>query len=172
MTAKRIRKGASIALCVVALIGCDAEYVAKGNSFQSQYTQARTALEKGNYNTANRLYGDLMGNAGPLENRIQLELSHSHLRAGQFNAAAQVSGALANQSEDTARSAALSVHGTAMHELGLALLAQGDLAAGKTHLKSAQQAFDEVLREDPKLDPLGSLAGRKAAIAARLNALQ
>ncbi|MEO0370776.1 MAG: hypothetical protein AAF231_04895 [Pseudomonadota bacterium] len=172
MTAKRFQKGASIALCVVALIGCDAEYAAKGNSFQSQYTQARTALEKGNYNTANRLYGDLMGNSGPLENRIRLELSHSHLRAGQFNAAAQVSGDLADQSEGTARSAALSVRGTAMHELGLALLAQGDMAAGKSHLKSAEQALGEVLKEDPKLDPLGSLAGRKAAISARLRTMQ
>ncbi len=172
MTARRFKKSASIALCVVALMGCDAEYVAKGNSFQAQYTQARTALEKGNYNTANRLYGDLLGNSGPLENRIRLELSHSHLRAGQFNAAAQVSGALADQSEGTARSAALSVRGTAMHELGLALLAQGDIPEGKRHLQSAQQAFDEVLREDPKLDPLGSLAGRKAAIGARLQALR
>ncbi|WP_254685020.1 hypothetical protein [Tateyamaria omphalii] len=78
---------------------------------------------------------------------------------------------MAESTTGTDRSAALSVYATAAHEMGLGLLAEGKIAKGAEHLTSAQKAFDEVLRNDPQLDPLGSLTGRKASIEARLKNL-
>jgi len=159
-------------ICVVAASGCYEPGTSVGaGSFQSQYSKARTALESGRYQTAIRYYGKLVASSGPFKQRIQLELAHAHLRAGEYARAAQMSGALSDSTSGTERSAALSVHGTAMHELGLGHLSQGNIQDGKSHLIAARKAFSEVLKKDPDLDPLGSLAGRNASITARLKKL-
>ena len=169
MNAGRFLQGACAGMCIISLSGCDEANAPTSKSFQSQYASARTALEQGDYTTANRIYAALLGRSGPLDDRIKLEMAHSYLRAGNFDTAARLSGEIAEKQTGTARSAALSVRGTAMHEMGLQLLAKGSAAEGSSHLKSAQTALAEVLRENPELDPLGSLAGRKASIAKRLN---
>ena len=161
----------AIGLSVVALVSCAETGGFGQRSFQSQYNDARTALETGKYKAANKIYEHLLPQAGPLNNRIQLEFSHSHLRAGDFDKAARMAGALANSQDSTARSAALSVQGTAEHEAALQLLAQGNTELGVARLKIAQKAIEEVLSKDPALDPLGSLAGRRASIAVRLKSL-
>ncbi|WP_189799581.1 tetratricopeptide repeat protein [Tateyamaria sp. syn59] len=156
---------------MIALVGCVEPGTSGTQSFQSPYLNAREALEKGNYRNALRLYSGLLDRAGPLNKRIQLELAHVHLRSGDFEDAARGSWDLAQSTTGTDRSAALSVYATATHEIALGLLAEGDTSEGAKQLGAAQKAFDEVLRNDPQLDPLGSLQGRKASIEARLRNL-
>ena len=141
-------------------------------SFQSQYNTARTALEKGNFDKASKIYARLLPQSGSLGNRIRLEYAHSMLRAGEFVAAVELADAVASQETGGGRQAALSVKGTAEHEVGLKFLRQGETAKGAAHLQAAQSALDEVLREHPKLDPLGSLAGRRASIDVQLKSLR
>jgi hypothetical protein len=59
-----------------------------------------------------------------------------------------------------------------VHELGLKALAKGDREAGKSYLEQAEAALTEVLATNPDLDPLGSLAGRKASIQSRLSGMR
>ena len=171
MKARRTSGRVCAAICMIALVGCVEPGTSEIQSFQSPYLNAREALEKGNYRNALRLYSGLLDKAGPLNKRIQLELSHVHLRSGAYADAARGSWDLAQSTAGTDRSAALAVYATAMHETALRLLANGQTAEGAEQLTSAQKAFDEVLRNDPQLDPLGSLVGRKASIEARLKNL-
>ena len=164
-------RGVWAAVCILALVGCGEVAMVGKQSFQSQYNFARNALEKGNYDTANRAYTRLLKQAGPLDGRIRLELAHSYLRAGDFSGAASMASNVAESNQGTARSAALSVQGTAEHEIGLRLLAKGNTKDGAARLTSAQKAIGEVLKTHPSLDPLGALAGRQASIAVRLKDL-
>ncbi|APZ54037.1 hypothetical protein [Salipiger abyssi] len=136
--------------------------------FRAQYFTARNALEAGNYDVARRSYSRLIADAGPLAERLELEYAHSELRAGNFPEAARIAASLAARQSGAARGAALAVQGTAQHELGLAQLAEGKTEAGKASLVAAQAALGTVIEGHPELDPLGSMAGRHASIAARL----
>lgn len=168
------------ALCALTLLGALALAACTGGAgigapgskgFRADYTVARAALEAGRYDRANRAYAALLPQAGPLAPRIRLEYAHSLLRGGDFTAAARQSRALADSQQGRARAAALSVHGTALHEIGLAAIQSGDSAGGAAHLRDARAALAEVLTQHPDLDPLGALAGRKASIEARLKLL-
>ncbi|WP_373051340.1 hypothetical protein [Thalassovita aquimarina] len=162
---------AGLAGAVVLMLGsCDGEFAGSGG-FAARYAVAREALETGDYKRAKRNYAQLMSDAGPLRPRLQLEYAHSELRDGNYAEAAKLAGGLAEGQTGTARSAALAVQGTAQHELGLQLLGKGESVAGKQMLIAAKAALAEVLKNDPHLDPLGSMAGRKAGIEARLSRL-
>lgn len=161
----------AIAGGIVLLLGsCDAP-TGSQNGFQKQYVVARDALENGQYARASRAYGQLMKKAGPLRPRLQLEYAHSELRAGNYAEAARLASDLAQNQKGQDRAAALSVQGTAQHELGLTMLQKGDAESGKTLLRAADKALSEVVKSHPDLDPLGSLAGRRAALQARLKRL-
>lgn len=157
--------------CMVALISCDDGQQAGSNSFRNNYTKARSALEQGQYDKANRIYARMLTDAGPLYPRIQLEYAHSLLRGGAYDEALQQAEALSQSQTGTARSAALSVLGVAHHELGLVALTAQDASTGRQHLTAAQIALDEVLKNDPDLDPLGALTGRQASIKVQLKSL-
>ncbi|MEO9496867.1 MAG: hypothetical protein ABJG42_20520 [Vibrio splendidus] len=158
-------------LCLVALVSCDEASLSGQNSFQSQYSSAREALEKGKFEQATRLYIRLMDNSGALTPRIRLELAHAYLRSGAFAKAAIEARNLAKSQKGSARAAALAVQGTAEHELALAALTRGELETAKPLLQNADRAMAEVLKTDAKLDPLGSLAGRRASIRVQLKNL-
>lgn len=171
MKAGQFKTPALAGLLFVVLIGCDDGQNAGSDGFRRSYTDARAALETGKYDKANRIYARMMQEAGPLRTRIQLEYAHSLLRSGAYDEAAQQARVLSQGQTGTARSAALSVLGTAYHEMGLTALTGGDPALGRQYLTQAQTAFAEVLKNDPELDPLGALAGRQASIAVQLKAL-
>ena len=158
-------------LCAITLTSCADGSSTVSNSFRNDYTKARTALEGGQYDKANRIYARMLTDAGPLQPRIQLEYAHSLLRSGAYEQAQQQAQALSQSQIGTARSAALSVLGVAHHEMGLMALITQDTAAGRQHLSAAQNALNEVLKSDPDLDPLGALAGRQASIKMQLKAL-
>lgn len=167
-----IHKLALLGLAVL-LVGCTLETSGTNGSgaFQRQYTLAREALEDGKYDKASRLYARLIDQSGPLRPRIQLEYAHSELRAGNLANAASLAGDLVRSQKGQDRAAALSVLGTAQHEQGLILLQKGEVNAGKGLLQAAERSLAEVLKSYPQMDPLGSLAGRHAAIRARLKRL-
>lgn len=166
--------GGAVALSLMlalAVGGCEDGSGAGSNSFRNDYTNARAALEKGQYDKANRIYARMLPEAGPLQPRIQLEYAHSLLRSGAYGAAIQQAQSVSQSQSGTARSAALSVLGAAHHELGLVALTNQDAASGRQHLVAAQNAIAEVLSSDPELDPLGALAGRQASIKVQLKSL-
>lgn len=172
MSARRtITRGAGTSLfglSFLLLAGCAEMAPSDRSSFKSQYVTARTALEEGQFQRASRLYVGLLEEAGAMTPRIRLELAHAQLRGGKYAQAATTARQVAGAQEGTARSAARAVEGTALHEIGLSQLSQGDAAAGTKSLKAAAAALEDVLRDDPQLDPLGGLAGRKASIDVRL----
>ncbi|WP_375257060.1 hypothetical protein [Citreimonas sp.] len=159
---------AGVLLAVLGSCGGTSGGGAGGSGFENRYAVARNALETGQYDRARRTYLDLIDEAGPLAPRMRLEYAHAELRAENFARAAQISGELAQTQQGAARGAALSVRGTAQHELGVALLAEGRTDAAVAQLRAAQAALAEVIGSYPDLDPLGSMAGRHAAIGARL----
>lgn len=165
---------AGLCLWVVAACGGDGNFggdFSENSSFRSRYERARDALEAGNYDRANRIYGTLVENAGPFEPRIRLEYAHSLLRGGQYEAAANQSRFLAQGMDGEGRAAALAVLGTAEHELGLAAIQAGDPGAARNHFKASQSALGEVLKSHPKQDPVGALAARQKDVNLRLKAL-
>jgi tetratricopeptide (TPR) repeat protein len=165
-------RAGTIVLCALLISSC-AETGSQGQkNFETEYSTARNALEQGDFAKANRVYKRLVPDAGGLEPRIRLELSHGYLRAGDFNAAEKEAGGLAKAQTGDGRAAALAVQATAEHELGLQAFAKGDTKTGKTYLEQAEAALTEVLRTNPELDPLGSMAGRKKSIQSRLNGLR
>ncbi|MGH1356935.1 MAG: tetratricopeptide repeat protein [Thalassovita sp.] len=155
---------------VCLLAGCQLA-TEGGSGFQKEYSVARTALEEGKFDRASRSYARLLEQSGPLRPRIQLEYAHSELRAGRFEKAAELAGELTRSQKGQDRAAALAVLGTAQHELGLAQLQNGNASTGKRYLQTAEVALNDVLKSHPQLDPLGSLAGRRASIKARLKRL-
>lgn len=169
MQAFSIAKVAGFGLALLVLGSCGSSAPSGGAmSFRTDYAAARNALEAGKYAQAERAYARLLPQAGPLESRLRLEYAHSFLRAGDYARAASEARRVAAAETGAGRSAALAVQGTAEHELALALLAKGDAEAGKTYLAAAAAALGEMLQGNPELDPLGSLAGRKASIDVRL----
>jgi len=163
-------KGA-LALVLAGLTGsCDAPRIGSAG-FQEQYLVARNALEGGNYAVSGRTYARLVPEAGPLTPRIKIEYAHSHLRAGAYAAAVAEAAPVARSARGDARSAALAVQGTALHELANQTLAAGDSAAAERHLTDARTALAEVLQNHPAFDPLGALAGRVAQIDVQLSRL-
>jgi len=171
MQAGRFRSPIVIGALLVALAGCDEVTTSGGAGFRTQYDSARDALEAGNFTKANRLYARMVQQPGPLQPRIRLEYAHSLLRSGEYAEASTQARTLADSQTGEARSAALSVYGTAQHELGLAAIDRGDAAAARTHLTTAHAAMKEVISKNPKMDPLGALAGRVAAIEVQLTSL-
>lgn len=165
-------RAGTLFLCALILSSCAETGSLGQKSFETEYAIARNALEQGEFAKANRVYKRLVPDAGRLEPRIRLELSHGYLRAGDFSAAAQEAGGLAKIQQGGGRSAALSVQATAVHEMGLQALAKGDQASGKTYLEQAEAALTEVLQANPELDPLGSMQLRKKSISSRLSGLR
>lgn len=164
-------RGIALSATVLVLLGCAPELGTGASSFQRQYAVARTSLESGRYNRAIQGYSRLVQSAGPLRSRIELELAHSYLRDGQYAAASQTARRVAQAETGAGQAAALAVQATAEHELGLAALASGDRAKGRSFLTQADQAMKAVLDSHADLDPLGALAARRASIAVRLKAL-
>lgn len=171
MNAGQFLRPAIAGLCLLGLGGCDDGQNAGSNKFRNDYTEARTALETGHFDRANRIYARMLDQAGPLEPRIRLEYAHSLLRSGAYAEAAQQAQSLAQSQTGTARSAALAVLGVAQQELGLVALGDGDRTAARHYLTQAQGAIAQVLDADPGLDPLGALAGRQASIQVQLATL-
>ncbi|CUH89346.1 outer membrane assembly lipoprotein YfiO [Phaeobacter sp. CECT 5382] len=169
--AKRGLMGGLMACGVLLLGSCGESSGSGSHGFHSKYAVARNALESGDYARAKRSYQKLITEAGPLAARLRLEYAHAELRAGNYAEAAKIAGDLAQGQSGEARGAALAVQGTAQHELGLMLLAEGDGEAGKAQLTQARAALAEVLKSHADLDPLGSMAGRRASISARLQKL-
>ncbi len=167
-----LARAGMLGLSYLMISGCAETGSIGQKSFQSQYITARTALEQGDYDKANRVYKQLVPNAGELQPRIQLELSHSYLRAGDFAAASKEASRLAGGQRGKGRAAALSVQATADHEMGLQALAKGDAKIGKSYLMQADAALTELLKTNPDLDPLGAMAGRKSNIKSRLETLR
>lgn len=161
----------AVAVAALLVLGSCADQIGAKAGFQSQYFAARTALEQGKYATARQGYGRLISRGGPLAPRLELEFAHTELRDGNYPRAAELAAALAERSSGAARAAALAVQGTAQHEQANALLQAGEAAEGKRMLQAAQAALSEVVATHPDLDPLGAMAGRQAAIAARLKRL-
>ncbi|MGC1497766.1 MAG: hypothetical protein WA790_18320 [Sulfitobacter sp.] len=161
-----------LGLSVLMISSCAETGSIGQKSFQSNYITARSALEQGDYDKANRAYRTLLPDAGELQPRIQLELSHSYLRAGDFAAASKQASRLAGSQKGKGRAAALSVQATADHEMGLQALAKGDAETGKSYLMQADAALTELLKSNPDLDPLGGMAGRKSNIKSRLESLR
>lgn len=154
------------------LTACEPGMTSQGNDFQRSYGKARKSLEEGNYENAIRGYEALLPAAGPLEPRLRLEYAHALLRAGRFDAAAQEADALARGVSGSARAAVLAVKGTALHEGALAEIRAG--SAGATtiaRLRAADAALQEMLSLDAQMDPLGTMASRRAEIAQDLKRL-
>lgn len=164
-------KAAFLSLMMVVLAGCEERPPYEKQRFQHQYSAARRALENENYEKANRIYEQLLPRAGPLTPRIQLEYSHSLLRAGNYDMAAETAKQLADNQPGEARGAALAVLGTAEHELAIIALQNGMPDSAKQYFLAAQSAMQEVLRTYPTLDPLGVLAGRLTSVQAQIKAL-
>lgn len=161
-----------LAAALLLLTGsCDMPTPSGGGGFQQRYMFAREALEGGDYDRAARGFRQLMPEAGALRPRLELEYAHSALRAGDYSEAARAGAALAAGQSGASRAAALAVQGTAQHEQALVLLAQGRTPEAVALLQAARAALSEVVGTYPDLDPLGSMAGRNAAIEARLKRL-
>jgi hypothetical protein len=171
MQVSRIARAGTIGLFLMALISCDEASFSSQNSFRSQYFSARDALERGKYDQATRQYTRLLNTSGSLAPRIRLELAHAHLRSGSFAQAATEAHTVAKSQKGSARAAALAVQGTAEHEMALVAISRGDANSAKSLLANADRAMAEVLKTDAKLDPLGSLAGRRASIKVQLKNL-
>ena len=149
----------------ISLAACEPGVVSKGTEFQRKYSTARKALEAGNYDSAIKSYAALIPNAGPLEPRLRLEYAHALLRAGRYDEAAQVAGALASGRQGSERAAALAVQGTALHESALADMRAG--TAGRetvAKLRAADAALKEMLALDADMDPLGAMVSRRSDI--------
>lgn len=166
-----IARAGIVGLFFMTLASCDEVGNFGQSSFKSQYASARDALEKGQFDQATRRYLRLIPNSGSLQPRLRLELAHSYLRSGKFEAAAKEARYLASSQSGQARAAALSVQGTAEHELGLKAISNGDAAQAKPLLQSADRAMASVIKSHSNLDPVGALASRRASIKVRLRNL-
>lgn len=165
---------AGLCLSFVASCGGDGNFggsFGEDNSFQSRYVAARTALEAGKYERANRIYADLLEIAGADEPEVRLEYAHSLLRAGEYEEARNQARFIAQGSESDLRASALYVQGTAQDELGRDAAQAGDYAAARAHFSGAATSLSEALKSHPELDPVGSMAGRLKEIQIRLKSL-
>ena len=141
--------------------------------FKANYLVARTALEGGQYAKASRGYANLLKKAGPLEARLRLEYAHSLLREGKLESASNEARVAVSQLTGTGRSAALAVQATADQEIARQAIDSGTATADAVQrLVSARDAFDEMLKNDPQLDPLGSMKLRRRTIDVELSTIQ
>lgn len=172
MTVPFVKPGL-MCLGLIVLVACQDVGTAPSQShgFKNSYNAARGALEAGKYARANRLYSKLLEDTGPLEPRLRLEYAHSLLRSDAFSDASQQARFVVQTQSGKIRSSAMSVLGVAEHELGLTALNAGNTNAAKLHLQTAEDALNDVLNNDPDLDPLGALAGRLASLKVRLKGL-
>ena len=171
MQAGRTARAGLFGVAVVALVACEEGAPFGHQTFRAQYAVARDALENGHYEKAGRSYQRLMEQAGPFAPRIRLEYAHTLLRKGDYAQAAAQAGTLVQGEKGAARAAALAVKATAEHEIALQMLAEGNRGEGKRYLESADRGMAEVLKTHPELDPIGSLAARRASIKVRKSAL-
>lgn len=171
MQAGRTARAGILGVALIALIGCEEGAPFGAQTFRAQYAVAREALESGQYEKAGRGYLRLMEQAGPFAPRLRLEYAHVLLRKGDYAQAAAQAATLVQGQTGAARGAALSVKATAEHEIALQFLAQGNRAEAKRYLESADAGMAEVLKKNPELDPIGSLAARRASIKVRKAAL-
>lgn len=167
MQAGIIARAGILGAALVALSSCEESGPFGHQTFRAQYAVAREALESGHYEKASRSYVRLMEDAGPFAPRIRLEYAHTLLRNGEYAKAAEQAASLAQSQQGKARAAALAVKGTAEHELALQLIAKGERAGARRYLDSADKAMAEVLKLHADLDPVGSLAARRASIKVR-----
>lgn len=141
--------------------------------FKANYLVARAALEQGQYAKASRQYISLLPKAGPLEARIRLEYAHSLLRENKFEKASDEARVVASELKGRGRAAALAVQATADQEIGRASINRGEVTAEAIQrLVSARDAFDEVLKSYPDLDPLGGLKARRASLTVELSTIR
>lgn len=176
MQAGSIFRTALAGVCLSFVVGCGGDGNFGGSfsdngSFRSRYESARSALETGNYDRANRIYAQLVETAGPFEGRIRLEYAHSLLRGSDYAEASKQARFLSQGSEGSERAAALAVLGTAEHELGRAAAQAGDQVAARSHFSTAQSALGEAIKTSPDLDPVGALASRLKDSQLRLKSL-
>jgi thioredoxin-like negative regulator of GroEL len=165
---KRMTLGAVL---VLMLGSCDSPGGGVGAGFRAQYAAARDALEDGRYATATRKYGRLAQQhaESPLSARLNLELSHALLRAGDYEQAANVARAVASRSTGRARRMAHAVVGTAEHQIARQRMAQGDNGAETgRRLEAALAAFDAFLADGTELDLGGAMERRRAQVRAEL----
>lgn len=167
---------AALALAVLALASCQTvpgASVAGRAGFKANYLVARSALEGGQYAKASRQYASLLKTAGPLGPRIRLEYAHALLREGKFDRASDEARVVASQLEGRGRSAALAVQATADQEIGRAAINRSEMTADAVQrLVSARDAFDEVLKKHPDLDPLGGLKLRRRTLDVELSTIR
>lgn len=157
----------ALAACDTATIGSSGTGADRG--FEKSYFRARTALEERNYATAIRHYNGLLTNAGPLESRMRLELSHAYLRSDQYAEASAQARQVAAAHQDERRAAALAVYATAEHRMAQDAMSDGDFGpTTRGHLQAADKAFAEMLKTAPDLDPLNSMAERHRMVKASL----
>lgn len=141
--------------------------------FKANYLVARAALEKGQYAKASRQYASLLPKAGPLEPRLRLEYAHALLREGKFEQASSEARVVASQLQGRGRSAALAVQATADQEIGRAAINRSEMTAEAIQrLVAARDAFDEVLKKHPDLDPLGGLKLRRKTLDVELSTIR
>lgn len=170
----RLRVPATIGLALLVFSGCSDTVSTSGGGFQQQYFAARDALETGQYDKASRNYQKLLSSypAGAIEARLTLELAHSLLRGGDFEAASRAARQLAAGQTGQVRGLALAVAASADHEIARRGIAAGDRGGDtRRRLKAAASALDVLLAEYPKLDVGQAMARRRALISSELAAL-
>ena len=168
---------AVLALVVLSLASCQPGSGTGVSSsragFKKNYLVARTALEGGQYAKASRQYAQLLRTSGPLEPRLRLEYAHALLRDGKYGAAGTEARKVAAELQGAGRSAALAVQGTADHEQARDGIERGRSGAREIDLlNAARAAFDEMLKNNPELDPLGAMAVRRNTIDLELSSIQ
>jgi len=141
--------------------------------FKANYLVARAALEGGQYAKASRSYASLLKRAGPLEPRIRLEYAHALLREGKYEDASSEARVVVSQLTGRGRSAALAVQATADQEIARQAINDSRVDADAVQrLVAARDAFDELLKNHPELDPLGAMKLRRRTIDVEMATLQ
>lgn len=172
ITAHRVSGMALTVMLLASCAGLEGSGGPVGNGFEARYHDARSSLEGGNYGAAIRSYKGMIGNAGPLDSRLRLELAHAYLRADRYDDAVREATIVASAHADNRRAAALAVLGTAHHRLAQEAMSRGDFGENTVyHLTRAKAALDEMLTFDADLDPIGSMAERREMAAASLRNL-
>ncbi|SFE40993.1 outer membrane protein assembly factor BamD [Roseivivax sediminis] len=171
MTLTAILRAGALGAVAFGLASCAGAPTGGSGEFRKGYTAARTALEAGRYDSAERGYMKLVPEAGALTPRIRLEYAHTLLRAEDYARARSEAQRLVVALDGQNRLAALAVQATAEHELGLVAMTAGDRDAARTLMTSARTGMTEVLANAPDLDPAGALAGRNTSLGVQLERL-
>lgn len=135
------------------------------NSFKAQYLDARALLDDGSYDDAIEKYGSIVDRSGPMASRVRVEYAHALLRAGLFSEAAKEANLASTQLGGLARSSALSIEATALHEMALEKMDQGirDRSVYDLFAKSAA-VFETISKDLADLDPVGGLQRRYSVV--------